>query len=345
MENYLITRFNDCAKGLNQRLYSAVMSIPNSIKEEIQEIHIRTNKPVTLYGTNITYYLTASNQVVSHWYNSNMLIATQSDICESFQNLCCYSVYSKQSEINNGFITLKGGHRAGICGTAVYNENKITSIRDISSINLRIAKEFKGVSEKLLSRIDLNKGGVLICGAPSCGKTTLLRDIARVLSTEKGLKVCVVDERGELGGAYLGVSQNDLGLCDVLNGYRKADGIMQAVRSLSPNVIVCDEIGTDNEAEKIKECLNSGVSVVASIHCSNIDELLSKPQSSRLISTGAFEYIVFLSDRKAPGVIKELYRLEELKHYEDNRLYSADNINNGCRVLSVNIAKTENNAI
>lgn len=345
MESYLVKRFNMCAKGLNQRLQNAVMKIPNSIKEEIQEIHIRTNKPVTLYSSNITYYLTKDNQAVSHWYNSNMLIATQSDICETFQNICCYSVYSKQSEINNGFITLKGGHRAGICGTAVYNEEKITSIRDISSINLRIAKEFKGASAKLLNCIDISKGGVLICGIPSCGKTTLLRDIARVLSTEKALKVCVVDERGELGGAYLGISQNDLGLCDILDGYRKQDGIMQAVRSLSPNVIVCDEIGTDDEAEKIKECLNSGVSVIASVHCANLDELLSKPQTCKLISTGAFEYIVFLSDRKSPGVIKELYRLEELKHYEDNRLYSADNINNSCRVLSVNVAKRENNAI
>ncbi|MEE0265044.1 MAG: ATPase, T2SS/T4P/T4SS family [Acutalibacteraceae bacterium] len=345
MENYLVQRFNMCAKGLNQRLQNAVMKIPDRIKEEIQEIHIRTNKPVTLYSANITYYLTSDNQIVSHWYNSNMLIATPSDICETFQNICCYSVYSKQAEINNGFITLKGGHRAGICGTAVYNDGKITSIRDISSINLRIAKEFKGASAKLLSSIDINKGGVLICGIPSCGKTTMLRDIARVLSTDYSLKVCVVDERGELGGAYQGISQNDLGLCDVLDGYRKPDGIMQAVRSLSPDVIVCDEIGTDDEAEKITECLNSGVSVIASVHCSNPDELLSKPQTCKLISTGAFEYIVFLSDRKSPGVIKELYQLEELKNYEDNRLYSADIINNGCRVLSANIAKTENSVI
>lgn len=345
MENYLVHRFNMCAKGLNQRLQNAVMKIPDSIKEEIQEIHIRTNKPVTLYSANITYYLTSDNQIVSHWYNSNMLIATPSDICETFQNICCYSVYSKQAEINNGFITLKGGHRAGICGTAVYNDGKITSIRDISSINLRIAKEFKGASAKLLSSIDINKGGVLICGIPSCGKTTMLRDIARVLSTDYSLKVCVVDERGELGGAYQGISQNDLGLCDVLDGYRKPDGIMQAVRSLSPDVIVCDEIGTDDEAEKITECLNSGVSVIASVHCSNSDELLSKSQTCKLISTGAFEYIVFLSDRKSPGVIKELYQLEELKNYEDNRLHSADIINNSCRVLSVNIAKTENSVI
>lgn len=345
MDKYYVERFNMCVKGLNQRLQNAVMQIPDHIKVQIQEIHIRTNKPVALYCGSITYFLTANNQIVSHWFNENMLIASHSDVYESFQNICCYSVYARQTEINNGFITMKGGHRAGICGTAFYNGENITSIKDISSINLRVAREIKGVSKDILKNIDINKGGVLICGVPSGGKTTVLRDISRVLSTEYNLKVCVVDERGEMGGTYSGIVQNDLGLCDVLDGYRKQDGIMQAVRCMSPNVVVCDEIGTGEEAEGIKECLNSGVTVIASAHCSNVDELFSRPQTYNLISTGAFEYIVFLSDRKSPGVMKELYVLEELKNYENTRVHSSDNLNNSCRVLSVNSTKTTNDVV
>lgn len=345
MDNCSVERFNVCAKGLNQRLQNAVIQIPDHIKIQIQEIHIRVNKPVALYCGSTTYFLTLNNQIVSHWFNDNMLIASRNDVYESFQNICCYSVYSRQTEINNGFITMRGGHRAGICGTAFYNGENITAIRDISSINLRVAREIKGVSKEILKNIDINKGGVLICGVPSCGKTTVLRDISRVLSTERNLKVCVVDERGELGGTYSGVVQNDLGLCDVLDGYQKQDGIMHAVRCLSPNVVVCDEIGSDEEVRGIRECLNSGVTIIASAHCANVDELLSKPQTCNLISTGAFEYIVFLSDRKSPGVMKEMYILEELKSYENNRLYPSDNFHNGCRILSVNGTKASNDVV
>lgn len=345
MDNCSVERFNMCARGLNQRLQSAVMHIPDHIKAQVQEIHIRTNKPLALYCGAITYYMTSQNQIVSHWFSENMFAVTQSDVTETFQNICCYSVYSRQSEINNGFITMKGGHRAGICGTAFYNGENITAIRDISSINLRVAREIKGVSKDILKRIDVKKGGVLICGVPSGGKTTVLRDISRVLSTEQNLKVCVVDERGELGGTYSGIVQNDLGFSDVLDGYKKQDGIMHAVRCMSPNVIICDEIGSDNEAEGIKECLNSGVTVIASVHCANIDELLTKPQTIKLISTGAFEYIVFLASRETPSVMKELYLLEEVKSYENNRLHSSDSLHNSCRVLSVNSSEKKNDVV
>lgn len=345
MDNdYFTKRFDMCVKGLNQRLYQCLIKVPNCIKVRVQEIHIRTNKPVSLYCGDINYYVTSENQIIS-CITDDMLTATSRDICESFQNICCYSVYSKQSEIKNGFITMYGGHRAGICGTAVYKDDNIINIRDISSINLRISKEVKGVYKNILKSINIEKGGVLICGIPSSGKTTVLRDISRILSTEKNMKVCIVDERGEIGGTYCGIVQNDIGLCDVLDNYKKSDGIMHAIRCMSPQVIVCDEIGTDTEAESIKECLNSGVSVIASVHCSNVKEFLSKPQTSTLLKTGAFEYIVFLSDRKNPGVMKEIYTLKELKEYENNRLYSSDNKYNNHRFLPVGNAEKENDAV
>lgn len=337
-------RFDMCIKGLNQRLFQTLVKIPSRFKAQVQEIHIRTQKPVSLYCGNITYYVTNENQIVS-CVTDNMLTASQIDINESFQNICSYSVYTRQSEIKNGYVTLRGGHRAGICGTAVYQGDSIINIRDISSINLRVAKEVKGVAENILKHIKLEKGGVLICGVPSCGKTTVLRDIARVLSTESNMKVCVVDERGELGGTYSGIVQNDLGMSDVLDGYKKSDGILHAVRCMSPEVVVCDEIGTDSEAQSITECLNSGVCVIASVHCADVKELLNKPQTRKLLSTNAFEYIVFLSDRKNPSVMREIYTLRELREYENNRLYSVDCKHNSNRLLSVSSSQAKNDVV
>ncbi len=347
MDKYFIERFNMCAKGLNQRLSQYVLKIPDHIKAHAQEIHIRINKPVSIYCGNITYYLTANNQLISCGVclDNDMLIATQHDVYECFQNICCYSVYTRQSEIKNGFITMRGGHRAGICGTAVYMDNTLANMRDISSINLRIAKEIKGIAKPLLRSIDINKGGILLCGIPSSGKTTVLRDISRILSTKENKKICIVDERGEIAGSYSGVPQNDIGFCDVLDGYMKADGIMQALRCMSPQIVVCDEIGTEREAKSIESCLNSGVTVIASLHCANICELMSKPQARMLLSANAFAYVGFLSDRIQPGVVKEIYTIEELKIYEANRLHTADNKHHSHRVLSVSNDQTEDKAV
>lgn len=343
--NYLLASFNVCATSLNQRLSKALMKIPDDIKQQVQEIHIRINKPVAVYCGAITYYLTMQNQLVSYCLPNNMLIATQRDVNESFHNLCSYSVYSRQEEIKNGYLTISGGHRAGICGTAVYTGKEISNVRDISSINLRVSKEIKGVATRFVNNINLENGGVLLCGMPACGKTTFLRDISRILSSEKSHKVCIIDERGEIGGTHYGVVQNDVGMCDVLDGYKKTDGIIHAVRCMSPQIIVCDEIGSNDEAESIKSCLNSGVSVIASVHCSTVKELLTKPQTRALLSTNAFKYIAFMSDRTTPGVIKEIYTIEELKEYENDWLYSSDNKHNGNRLLSVATTTTQNDAV
>lgn len=346
MDNtYLLERFNMCATSLNQRLSRAIIKIPDYIKTQAQEIHIRVNKPIAIYCGSITYYLTMQHQLVSHCLPNNMLMATQRDVNESFHNLCSFSVYSRQEEIKNGYLTICGGHRAGICGTAVYTGNEISNVRDISSINLRISKEVKGIAKKILKSIHIEKGGLLLCGVPACGKTTFLRDLSRILSTEENYKVCIIDERGEIGGTHYGVAQNDVGMCDVLDGYKKADGIIHAVRCMSPQIIVCDEIGSNDESESIKACLNSGVSVIASIHCTSVRELLTKPQSKAMLSTGAFEYITFMSDRKHPGIIKEIYTLEELKAYETDRLHTLDSKHNSNRLLSVAGTSTQNDVV
>lgn len=310
-------RFDMAAKGLCPRLRTAVTGLPESIKEQAQEIRIRTGRPLAVYCTNRMYYLTAQSKPVTALCGNGMLIVTPKDVSDTFQSICGYSVYSHQNEIRHGFLTMQGGHRAGLCGTAVYQNGTLSNIRDISSINIRIARQIGGAADKLLELMHEDFGGLLLCGAPSCGKTTILRDLSRQLSNTYMKKVAVVDERGELAGTCSGLYQNDLGQSDILDGYSKGEGILQAVRCLSPEIIICDEAGTIDDVRAIEQGLNAGVSMIASIHAATRAELLSRVQGRRLLQTGAFQHVAFLKGRQQPGEIREYIETEALSHAAD----------------------------
>lgn len=303
-------RFDDAAKGLSQNLFSVLYKLPPEIKKEVQEIRVRVNKPLALSIKNKTLFVTQNSELTQE--PQNAVAAAMSDIAESFQNICCYSVYSHQNEIKNGFITMRCGHRVGLCGTAVISNGKITSVRDISSLNVRIARQIKNAAQQVMQRIGKINGGVLICGAPCSGKTTILRDMAKRISQGiecESMRTCVVDERGELSGTYSGIAKNDLGISDILNGYPKGEGIMQSLRALSPEVIICDEIGAQEDISAVEQGLNSGVYIIATVHASSYTELLKRKQALNLIETGAFNTVVMLSSRASPGEISEIVRL------------------------------------
>lgn len=275
--------------------------------EHIQEIHLIRGKPLMLHTALKTYYITEDYNI-SEKYPENPVKVTDEDIEETFRSICEYSVYSKQSEISNGFITLSGGSRAGICGTAVNKSNSIYNIRDISSVNIRVADEVLNCGEFLLKKINPEKS-VLICGAPCSGKTTILRDLARILSYE--YRVSLVDTRLELASCNKGVSRFDVGLCDVYTSYSKKDGFEHALRCMSPEIIVCDEIG-EEDISYVINAQKSGVSVIASVHCSSKKELLSKPSFNKLVNLGCFGFYVFLKGRKNIGQVSEIIRGELL---------------------------------
>ena len=275
------------------------------IAQNAADIRLRLNRPLTI-STRDGVYFPSNDGGILQAIPDKAVIITKTDLLDTYNRICRYSVYSVQNELINGFVTVSGGHRAGICGTAVINSGKIVNIRDISSINLRIAREVKGCAEKLIKKIENTKSGVLICGEPSSGKTTILRDLARNISIKENKNISLIDERGELAAPVCGINQNDVGLCDVFCGYPKHKAVEQALRCMSPEYIICDEIGTDEDLKAVESCVNSGVTVIAALHAKSKNELLGKPNALRLLKTGAFGTVVFLKSRKNAGEISSV---------------------------------------
>lgn len=221
------------------------------------------------------------------------------------------SLSSFFESIKTGYITIQGGHRVGLAGTAVYEDNRLTYLKDISSVNLRIAREVTGSADRLFQAVGhiIPLPGILIISPPGHGKTTLLRDFIRQLSEKSpGIRISVVDERGELAASYQGEMQNNLGFrCDVLNGYQKSDGISMAIRSLSPNVIAVDEIGTKEDEQSLLYAHHAGVSVVATIHgdC----EGNFRKNIGKLTAEQVFSYEVYLSKNSSQDRIQTIVKV------------------------------------
>lgn len=233
---------------------------------------------------------------VGNSYNAIDYIATNEELQNIFQKMCEMSVYAYIDEIQNGFVTLKGGNRVGICGRAVIKDGKLYNIKDISSLNIRIAREYIGCSDKL----DFNIRNLLIISPPGCGKTTLLRDLCRRLG--KNNKISVIDERGEIAGMSSGTTFNMGEMTDIMSLCDKKTGIELMLRSMSPDYIVTDEIA-DKDCESIKKALTYGVFIIATAHGNDIEK-----STERLgIDKDLFDNIVLLSNHGSIGRIEKIY--------------------------------------
>lgn len=275
----------------------ALRKISDAAFEEIREIRLRTDRPAAVTLKDSIRYITADGNFT--YASETAPNVSSEDIKRTFEAVCQYSIHSFQKEIAEGFVTVKGGHRVGICGTFSGG-----TVKNIGSLNFRAAKEVIGCSDELFGKI-FGKGlcSLLIAGAPGSGKTTILRDISRRLG--KYYRTALIDERGELAAVWNGIPQNDVGVnTDVFDGYDKPTGIMTAVRVMSPQIVICDEIGSGDDMEAVRTALQSGVRVAASIHASSLDELGRKG-----IDPDMFGNIAVLSDAGTPPKIYILERI------------------------------------
>jgi len=304
--------FESAAELLCEELKRAVMTVGESKRSRIQEIRLRGGRPLTLTDGTTSLFLENNGRIL-YSVSEKAVMVSQRQVMDTFRRMCGYSVYSVENEIKNGYLTVRGGHRVGIGGTAVVSDGRITTLGDISSLNIRIARQVSGVSDELIRRLYPLRGGILLAGAPSSGKTTMLRDLARKISLGEGcrmMRTVVVDERGELSGTYHGAAYNDLGLCDILNGYPKGEGVQHAIRGLSPQVIVCDEVGTQEDCRMIAEGFHAGAMMICSIHAPDYESLLQRVQARRLLKTGAFQTVVMLHSSDKPCVIADIRHTE-----------------------------------
>ena len=236
----------------------------NCNTKNLQEIRIRVGRPVMLYYAG--YIKSMKDKIFSG-----------AEIEEMVYNFCRNSVYAYSDSIKDGFITITGGHRVGIAGRGIYKGEELSNITTYSGINIRIAREHIGCAEKLLPFIYKEEKikNALIIAPPSGGKTTYLRDIARLFGSK--YKVTIVDERSEIAAMNKGTPQFDIGdSTDVLDAFLKTDGVIHALRSLSPDVIITDEIGAEEDIFAIKNILKSGSKIVTSIHGEGFSEIKQK---------------------------------------------------------------------
>lgn len=262
--------------------------LPENFEDGLEEIRIRVGQEAELlYGDCSSHRLKK---------------ISEDELTEMLNYLSDYSPYALEEELRQGFFTMKGGHRVGVAGRANRKredgEEVVRRIVDIGALNIRVAHEVKGCAAPVYPYIRSDSiKSAFILAEPGMGKTTLLRDLIRMLSngdtTHPGVKVAVVDERSEIAACYCGVPQNDLGpRVDVLDNCPKGKGMQMLLRTMSPQVIAVDELGRRDEFEAVQEILYSGCHLLATVHAGSIDELYEKPFMAGLLETGQIERLV-----------------------------------------------------
>ncbi|MEH7273315.1 stage III sporulation protein AA [Neobacillus vireti] len=277
-----------------------ISKIPPNQKDELEEIRIRIDRPIEIM-------LKGAPKFLSY-------IIRQDDAFHLMNRISQFSIYTLEEELKRGYITVSGGHRIGLAGKVILEQGRVKAIRDISSFNIRIAKEKIGIGEKIIPYIYNGSWmHTMIVGPPQTGKTTLLRDIARIISTgshEKGIqayKVGIVDERSEIAGCVNGIPQMSFGhRIDVLDACPKAEGMMMMIRSMSPDVLVVDEIGRIEDAEAIQEAVHAGIKLIMTTHGSSLGEVRNRPSLMNIIDQKIFQRFIILSRSHGPGTITQI---------------------------------------
>lgn len=279
----------------------------------LQEIRIRAGQPVFLIIDGAEWVL-GEQGLLSGSGAKTAPRAEKRILKEILEIFARHSLYAYEDEIRQGFLTIEGGHRVGLCGKAVLEGDKVRTIKEISSLNIRIAHEKKGCADAVFPYLFENGGLVntLLVSPPGAGKTTMLRDMIRQVSDGSrygpGRSVAVVDERSELAACFLGQPQCDLGMrTDVLDGCPKAVGMMMAIRSMAPYAVAVDEIGTKEDLEALRQASNCGCRILATVHGSSVFDLTNKPVISEMVREKVFARYVVLGKNPHPGTVIGIY--------------------------------------
>lgn len=296
------TSYRVIADYLPEKIRNAMLKVSQNQQEKISEIRLFSGRAIAyIYPDKIAYLTT--NGLTASFRNSAVISADCNDISRTVDSLAHYSIHSCTRELKQGFFVLRNGVRVGISG--IYSSNGI--ITEITGLNFRIARNVIGSAERIFDLIFPENAGVLICGNVNSGKTTVLRDLCRLIGNHR--KVTLVDERNEISYFHNGTVCNDVGmLTNILVGCRRDDGIISAVRTLSPDYIFCDEISTYEDAEAIMCGIGCGVRFCATVHAESYADLLKRPVAEKIMEV--FRYAVFLKGSANPGEIAEIRRIE-----------------------------------
>ena len=296
-------------KVMPKSLKAGLRELTNKQQVELEEIRLRVGYPVILKIRTEEYGLCEKGLCAL----GKGIEMTRGFMTEVLHYMSDFSLYALEDELRQGFITIEGGHRVGLVGKVVLENSQIKTLKYISGMNIRIAHEVRGCSEKVMPYI-VSRDKVhhtLIVSPPGCGKTTLLRDVIYQLS--EGYKgygpytVGVVDERSEIAACYQGIPQNHMGMrTDVLDGCPKTEGMRMLLRAMAPQVVAVDEIGKKEDCEALREMLSAGISLLCTVHGKDEKECLRRPYLNEILEQGLFERVIILSNRLGPCTVEAL---------------------------------------
>lgn len=295
------------AKSIRKILEGAALDY-----EQVQEIRMRVQNPFLIIYKEKEYFLEESGALTDQKRQAH--VVTAEEVAETMEYIAGYSLFAYEDEIRQGYLTVQGGHRVGVAGKLITEGDKVKGVKYISYINVRISHEIKGCASQVLPYLVDGKTiyHTLLISAPRCGKTTMLRDIVRQVSDGfgkfPGNTVGVVDERSEIGGSYMGIPQNDVGIrTDVLDCCPKAEGMMMLVRSMSPAIIAVDELGDYSDIHAIESVIHCGCRLLATVHGNSIDDIKRKPLLQKLMNDHTFERYVLLQNQRKTGQVKAIF--------------------------------------
>ncbi|MDF2720412.1 MAG: stage sporulation protein [Paenibacillus sp.] len=300
------------------RIRGIIEKLPPPIAARLEEIRVREGRPLEIVADGESRFVAVDGSLTDE--AGRGFQPSRDDGLKLLDLLTNHSLYTFEEELRRGYITVAGGHRVGLAGKTVLERGEVKLIRDIGSFNIRLARAIPGLAKPVLPAMwDAAADTIhqtLLLSTPRQGKTTLIRDLARLISigsgglssaspaSRPGKRVAIVDERSEIAACVKGVPAFDVGpRTDVLDGCPKAEGMMMMIRSMSPEVLIVDEIGRQEDAFALQEAMNAGVRVIATAHGRNIAELRSRPVMRRLLAEGMFARIIELTRSRLTGPV------------------------------------------